>query len=178
MRLFILLLCFAIFMTECKYSSNSFQITVDGVFSKSRIITQFSISQYKIDSENLDDIRPNNHTELMRYCCELKANRSGSKKIQFKSDNSKYRWSLCKLDTSIVVNDSLNALSFEDKLKHLKERNKFENHIPHDEMKLPFVIKKGFVYQIFGLPDLDGSYYFRLDSDDKLIVKFFDNGAW
>lgn len=178
MRLFILLLCFTIFMTGCKYSSSSFQITKDGVFSKSRIITQFSISQYKIESENLDDIRPNSHTELMRYCCELKANKSGSKKILFKSDNSRYRWSLCKLDTSIVTNDSLNALTFEDKSRYLEERTKFEKRIPKEEMALSFIIKKGFVYQIFGLPDLDGSYYFRLDSDDKLIVKFFDNGAW
>ena len=130
MRLFILLLCFAIFMTGCKHSSSSFQITKDGVFSKSGIITQFSISQYKIDSENLGDVRPNNHTELMRYCCELKANRSGSKKILFKSDNSSYRWSLCKLDTSIVTNDSLNALTFEDKFRYLKEKTKFEKPIP------------------------------------------------
>jgi len=45
-------------------------------------------------------------------------------------------------------------------------------------MTLPFIIKKGFVYQIFGLPDLDGSYYFRLDADDKLIVQFSDSGPW
>jgi len=178
MRLFLLLFCFAIFMTGCKYSSSSFQITKDGVLSKSRIITQFSISQYKIDSENLDDIRPNNHSELMRYCCELKNNRSGSKIILFKSDDSRYRWSLCKLDTSVVTNDSLNALTFEDKFRYFEERTKFEKRIPEKEMTLPFIIKKGFVYQIFGLPDLDGSYYFRLDSDDKLIVQFFDSGPW
>jgi hypothetical protein len=167
-----------LFKIGCKYSSSFFQITKDGVFSNSRIITQFSISQYKIDSENLDNIRPNNHKELMRYCCVLKAYRSGSKKILFKSDNPRYRWSLCKLDTSIVANDSLNALTFEDKSRYLEERAKFEKHIPEEEMTLPFIIKKGFVYQIFGLPDLDGSYYFRLDSVDKLIVQFFDSGPW
>lgn len=178
MRLFILLLCVVLFKTGCKYSSSSFQITTDGVFSKSRIITQFSISQYKIDSQNLEDIRPKDHKELMRYCCELKADSSGSKKVLFKNDNSRYRWSLCKLDTSIVESDSLNELTFRDKLIHLKERDKFEKYIPEDEMTLPFIIKKGFGYQIFGLPDLEGSYYFRLDSDDKLIVQFFDSGPW
>jgi len=162
----------------CGYTSNSYQIKKDGVFSKKSIITQFSISQFKMDHKILDDIRPNEHTELMRYCFELKDDRKGNKGVLFKTGGSNHRWTLCKLDTTIIANDSLNNLSFGEKLKYIKERDKLRTDSPSNDFPLPFAIQNGYVYQIFGLPNLKGSYYFCLDSDNKLLVQYEDGGPW
>ncbi len=40
-------------------------------------------------------------------------------------------------------------------------------------------IERGFVYQVFGLCDVEGSYYFCKDSvGDKLIIQYQDAGPW
>lgn len=165
-------------LVGCQQALDIYQIKIDGVFAKSTIITQFSVSEFKMDHADLTDIRPKEHTELMRYCCYLKNGAKGDNKVLFNMDNLNYRWSLCKLDTHIVESDSLNKLSFEEKLKYLNETDQYKNDKLVDGVTLPFQIRKGFVYQIFGLPNLEGSFYFLLNSNNKLIVQFVDKGPW
>lgn len=177
MKLQVLVLCFGIIIFGCKSSLNPVKITKEGIFFDDRVINQFSISQFKDDSKSLSDIRPNNHTEVMRYCCELKAGGKGNNKVLFKDDNSMYRWRLCLLDTSNVKHNGVNPTAFTDSSKVLEEINKFKEHVGK-EIILPFTIEKGYVYQLFGIPDIEGSYYFRIKADGELIVQFFDNGPW
>lgn len=162
----------------CYYGQDRYVLTAEGVYSKSAPIRQFSITQYPIDHDGMDDIRPMSHVEVMRYCCELRPNRNPSRRVLFSSaDGRNYRWSLCKLDTSIISNDSLNSLSFEEKLKYA-DRKKADRSPIDQRFNLPFNVKRGYVYQIFGLKNLNGSFYFRLDSNNRLVVQFFDNGPW
>ena len=178
MSFYVYLIAIVLLVGGCQSREKAYKISKEGVFSNHTIITQFSISQFPMDHLNTDDIRPHSHVETMRYCCELKKNQHGKTKIIFATNDSNYRWNLCKLDMSLIENDSLNNLSFEAKLQYLKERNRHRTYVPSDHFRLPFQVDKGYVYQIFGLPNLEGSYYFRLDSDDKLLVQFVDMGPW
>ena len=171
-------ICISLVLSSCQYGLDRYTITPDGIYSKSGPIREFSITQYPIDHDGMEDIRPLSHFEVMRYCCELRPNRSPSKRVFFSSNDGRtYRWSLCKLDISIIANDSLNNLPFEEKLKYA-DRKKADRSTIDQSVNLPFNIEQGYVYQIFGLKDLDGSYYFRLDSNNRLIVQFFDRGPW
>jgi hypothetical protein len=151
---------------------NEFMITEKGVNSKKRKIIQFSISQFKSDSFNDNDIRPKNHEELMRYCCKVKSSQSRIKNVLFK-DTTNYFWEFCKLDTSMVSNS---ALSMQQKIDLIKIRE--HKNINLHNYKIPFQIEKGFVYQIFGLPDFEGSYYFCIDNFNKLKVQCQDQGSF
>ena len=133
--------------------------------------------RYEID---ITDIRPNNRNEVTRYCCSLNKNSKSSKEILFSNLNKNYKWSLCELDLSIVENDSLNALSIEEKLEYTKRRELLESRVKDSVTKgsLPFTIQKGFVYHVFGLCNIEGSYYFCLDSTNKLLVQYQDGGPW
>jgi len=169
---------------SCKYvikPSHLYSIDKNGVASKSGCtIETMSISQFNRDHNNFNDIRPNNHNEVTRYCCWLNNNSKGSSKISFSMTNRHYSWFLCKPDESILENDSLNNLTVREKLEYIKRKELLEpdnkNYL-HQE-SLPFKIKKGYVYQIFGLCDVEGSYYFCLDANNKLIVQYFDSGPW
>lgn len=179
MKFIIFFIWFFIVLSGCQDSSSTYRIKIEGVYSQRGSITNFSISQFNIDHEQLDDIRPHSHIELMRYCCELRTSKNGSKHVLFSPmDTINYDWFLCKLDTSIVSNDSLNNLTFEEKLRYLHSRDRDQNIIRDNNLHLPFTIRKGYVYQIFGLRNLDGSYYFRLGPNNTLIVQFFDRGPW
>jgi len=139
-----------------------------------------SISQLNLDHSNLNDIRPNAKNEVTRYCCWLNKNSKGSSSISFWKANSNYRWFLCKWDMSIIENDSLNNLTLQEKLDYTKRmeqiRLKDKNFVHRDSF--PFIIQKGYVYQVFGLCDVEGSFYFCLDSTDNLIVQYVDRGPW
>ena len=169
---------FLLILSGCQSPSGNYKITSEGVFSKKYTITQFSISQFILDHDNLEDIRPIDHTELMRYCCELLKETNGEKNVFFNSDNSQYRWSLCRLDTTLITNDSLNSLSLKDKLEYINQKDSLITFNLNDDFRLPFIIMPGYVYQIFGLPKLEGSYYFCLNSENKLLIQFADKGPW
>jgi len=60
-----------------------------------------------------------------------------------------------------------------------EKNNKGYNWSPVKAGNVPIIIEKGYVYQVFGLCDLEGSYYFCLDStSQKLIVQYQDAGPW
>lgn len=50
---------------------------------------------------------------------------------------------------------------------------------PKKEGTAPFIVERGFVYQAFGLCDINGSYYFCIDSvTNKFVVQYQDAGPW
>lgn len=178
------LLFFILTCLNCNYSlalSERYTIDINGIKSRTGCtIENMSISQYSRDHNNLEDIRPNNINEITRYCCWLNKDAKGSDEVSFWKSNSNYRWYLCKLDMSILENDSLNALPLQEKLVYIKKmemiKSNNKNHAQRDSF--PFNIQKGYVYRVFGLCDIEGSYYFCLDSTNKLIVQYQDGGPW
>ncbi len=179
------LIFFFIFLSQAYSCSlappDRYEIDITGIKSRTECtIENLSISQYYRDNNSLDDIRPNNRNEVTRYCCSLNKNSKSSKEILFSNLNKNYKWSLCELDLSIVENDSLNALSIEEKLEYTKRRELLESRVKDSVTKgsLPFTIQKGFVYHVFGLCNIEGSYYFCLDSTNKLLVQYQDGGPW
>jgi hypothetical protein len=59
------------------------------------------------------------------------------------------------------------------------EDNAQYKSFPEVSKASPLEIEQGFVYQVFGLCDVDGSYYFCLDSlTNRLIVQYQDAGPW
>lgn len=171
----ILLSALAIVCFSCSYST--YEISTDSVSHSFRKIEHFSISQYHRDNENLEDVRPNDRTELTRYCCELKQDGIAMNTVFF-DDTINYLWRLCKLDTSIVVNDSLNSLTLSQKLDYVEKMEEYDRLYNPTRFGTPFKIENGFVYKIFGLPRLAGSYYFYIDSLGKLIVQYHNEGPW
>ncbi|HEY6437643.1 MAG TPA: hypothetical protein VIY47_13710 [Ignavibacteriaceae bacterium] len=177
--IFFILLCLS-----CNHSlppSERFTVDINGVTSRTGcVIETMSISQYNVDHNNLNDIRPNNRNEITRYCCWLKNDSKGSTKISFLNASPNYRWYLCKLDMSILENDSLNGLSEQEKLAYIKREEiialRDKNYVHRDSF--PFIIQRGYVYHMFGLCNIEGSYYFRLDATNKLIVQYQDGGPW
>lgn len=159
---------------SCKMVPNQFIITMNGVYSKKQKIIEFSISQFKIDGFDENGIRPKNHEELMRYCCKLKSSKHNIKNVLFK-DTANYFWERCKLDTSLVSNSSL---SLQQKIDLIKIKERKNPGLNLSNYKIPFQIEKGFVYQIFGLPNFEGSYYFYIDSSNKLKVQYQDGGPF
>lgn len=154
---------------------------IDRTGIKSRtgcILENISISQYNLDHDNFKDIRPINRNEVTRYCCSLNENSKGSDEISFLKATSNYRWYLCKLNTNIVENDSLNNLPLQEKLEYIKRMElatiSDKNYVHRDSF--PFNIQQGYVYRVFGLCDIEGSYYFCLDSLNKLVIQYFDRG--
>ena len=170
----LLFIFFVFILASCKDLGNLYTITRYGVYSKYHKISHFSISQFKLEYLDKNDIRPKNHVELMRYCCDIKPSLNKLKKVLFR-DTSNYFWEYCKLDTSFVTN---NSLSFKQKIDLIKLHEQQNNDLDLIKYKLPFQIEKGFVYQIFGLPDLDGSFYFCIDSSNKFIVQYQDAGPF
>lgn len=158
-------------------TKDNYSIERFGLSSKYGEIVSFSISQFKSDSESLEDIRPINHTEVMRYCCEVKKSKNASSHVFF-SDTSNYNWSLCLLDTSIVTNDSLNNLSDGEKLKYIQMQNIKNSFVGASDYRIPFIVQKGYIYQLFGLNDLEGSFYFRLSDKGDFEVQFYESGPW
>ncbi len=173
-----LVFIFYVCLSGCTAREKLYQITVDGVTSRSKTITEFSISQFKKDHLDESDIRPNEHNELMRYCCKLSVENKGKKMVFFGKDTPNYTWSLCKLDTSLAMVDSLSNLTVLQKLSRLKSRDSLKISINDENLKLPFVVQNGYVYQIFGLEKMEGSYYFCFNSEGKLIIQFVDKGPW
>lgn len=167
---------FCIVLSGC-FTKDNYSIERVGLSSKNSGVESFSISQFKSDSQSKEDIRPVNHTEVMRFCCEVKKGKKALRRVLF-SDTSNYRWSLCLLDTSIVTNDSLNKLSDEEKRRYIKEQNIANGLKGKSDFQIPFVIQRGYVYQLFGLDNLDGSFYFRLSDQGDLKVQFFESGPW
>lgn len=165
-----------ILIVHCGDKGNSTRVTVDGVYSFHQI-TQFSISKFKRNNESLTDIRPENHEEIMRFCCDLKDKHKPATFVFFNMSDTNYSWHLCKLNTSLIENDSLRSLSFEEKLKFLQTDTTY-NKTPFVKQQLPFVIETGYVYQLFGIRDLNGSLYFCLNNSGKLLVQFVDKGPW
>ena len=154
---------------------------IDRTGIKSRtgcILENISISQYKRDHDNLNDIRPININEVTRYCCSLNENSKGGDEIYFLKATPNYQWYLCKLNTNIVENDSLNNLPLQEKLQYIKRMElamiSDKNYIHRDSF--PFNIQQGYVYRVFGLCDIEGSYYFCLDGSNKLVIQYFDKG--
>lgn len=178
MRYVIILLEVFFIVAGCQDPAKSYSITIQGVFSKNAAIDHFSISQFKLDHQDLRDIRPKSHSELMRYCVDLKEKSLAQKIVLFDKSESDYQWTLCKLDTSLLANDSLSRLPFEEKLKYLNAREQSNKSSVNRTILFPFAVRKGYVYQIFGLPDIHGSYYFCLSADDKFLVQYVDQGPW
>lgn len=173
MKLLFLFSFFLLFMgVSCKKMPDQFTITENGVYSKKHKIIQFSISQFKKDGIDENDIRPKNHDELMRYCCKLKSSNYNIKAVLFR-DTTNYLWELCKLDTSLVSNSTLSLQQKIDLVKLIEQKN-----FDLSNYKIPFQIEKGFVYQIFGLPNFEGSYYFCTDNSNKLKVQYQDEGPF
>jgi hypothetical protein len=131
-----------------------------------------------MDHEDLSDIRPSTHVELMRYCCEIQMGGKGERTVFFKMNNTNYRWTLCKPDLSILTNDSLNHLTFKEKLAFVQKQDSTKHEISSIHRQLPFQVEKGYVYQIYGFPNLEGSYYFCLSSGNELVVQYVDAGPW
>ena len=109
-----------------------------------------------------------------------KKNAKGSNKISFLKPNPNYRWYLCKLDLHIVENDSLQNLTLEQKLNYVEMMDKVtlsDSEYVH-RRSFPLSIEHGYVYHIFGLCDVEGSYYVCLEASGELIIQYFDRGAW
>jgi len=178
------LFCALVFVYSCKLvlpPSERYTITQKGIRSKTGCqITNMSISKFRRDDESDSDIRPKDRNEITRYCCWLKNGRRGKRRISFLEADGNYSWYLCKLDMSILESDSLNSLTLTDKLAYSKkmelEAIKDKNYVHRDSF--PLIVQKGYVYQVFGLCDVDGSYYFCLDANGKLIVQYKDAGPW
>ena len=152
-------------------------IEVDRITTTNRPVDFFAISQFKRDHLDLIDIRPKKHIEVMRYCCEAKENRPRSKTVYF-ADTLNFRWSLCKLDTSYVTVETLNETSLKKVITETDIILKLPTNNQNAYFKLPFSIDSGYVYQIFGLNDLNRSCYFCLDEEKNIVIQFFEKGPW
>ena len=153
----------------CNSASQQYLITMNGIYSKEIGIQQFSISQFKAGKFDSTDIRPKDHTEIMRYCCSIRPGKTEKMSVLFK-DTLDYKWEYCKLDTSLV-DSNYNGSTV---------TSSTGNEIPNTNLSisLPFRIEKGYVYQIFGLTGVNGSFYFSLNNENELFIQFHDQGPF
>lgn len=179
-----LIFAFCFLLIDCRFvlpEHKRYTIDKSGIKSRTGcMIENMSISQYNRDTSYTSDIRPKDRNEVTRYCCWLNKDYKGSNYISFSKPTLSYRWYLCKPDMSILENDSLNSLTLKEKLAYLEEKEKRalvdKNYLHKDSF--PFIIQKEYVYKVFGLCNVEGSYYFCLDSNNKLIVQYQDRGPW
>ena len=114
--------------------------------------------------------------EVLRVCCEPVSHTELKRQLYFKKKNVGYHWNFCTLDLRFVENDSLKNLSLEEKLEILRR----EGHIgsPEHFDTIPINFKVGTWYHIFGLEDIEGSFYFYVEKDGAFKVEYFDGGPW
>ncbi len=96
--------------------------------------------------------------------------------IFFGKKNEGYRWFFCTLDLRFVENDSLNNLSFKQKLEIInKEKG---TGAPKYYDTLPITFKPETWYHFFGFDKLEGSFFVYIEKDGTFKVEYFNGGPY
>lgn len=151
---------------------------------KYTITENYILSIYEIDSFSIAEIEvtdigengiPYNYQEIARVTCE--SNLGTDRKIFFHKENAGYSWTFSNLDLRFVEADSLKDLSVEEKLRILRDEGAFDGEVTHFKtMPLKFDIGKWF--HLFGLKNIQGSYFIFVKPDGSLLVRYFDGGPF
>ncbi len=171
----ILFVFLALVTFSCKTfiaKENRYDINLTGICSRTfcKMETMFIYVYPKDSILNEKDIRPTNRKEINTIKCEIKNGMSASSCISFASKQSNYNWYY--LDFGILENDSLNALSEKEKLKYVADRERKNFKDSSYKKPFPFVVEQRYVYEVAGLCSVNGSYFFCLNSENKIIKQF------
>jgi len=152
---------------------NTYKITLDGIKSKGNTeLQRFTIALY---NKPEGQMRPYpTSKELARYCFEFDSVKKSCKTVSFTESNNHYVWSRCDLDLSYVETDSLKSLPLKQKLALIHKDTLAIKLFT----RMPFSISQDTLYHVFGLDEIEGSYYMALDENNTLIVDYFDGGPW
>ena len=172
MRIFSFLVVITIVLSACGESEKVNKGPYD--LSEAEITSKKSIERLTVAQIDVSEISPEGipvrFREHARFCCEVKPNSSAKKRIDLKSENEAYRWFLCNLNTRFAEDDSLKNLSIKEKLAIVDV-----GEVKYLD-KLPFDLNSGEWFQVFGLADVDGAYYVRMDENEGFVVKYYEGG--
>ena len=156
-------------------NSNKHDITYEFISGEKGI---FSFSIAKLDVQQLNNLGfPGTFTETDRVTCRLE-NGTKAKKIFFHKENAGYVWYKSSPNYDFENNDSLNKLSTSEILEFLKKEGVLKNAHKNRYLTIPFELESGNWYHLFGLNDIEGSYFIYVNKDRTFKTYYFDGGPY
>lgn len=150
--------------------TNSYEITKEYIrwYSNIRCIRIELLENNELNSDNY----PVSNKVIKTFCCESNSNLL-TNIIYFTKPNNGYTWSVCSTDLTYVENDSFKNLSVEEKLKIIVSKDTINTYNKFEVM--PFVFEFGKLYHLIGLEDIEGSFYLHLNSNNELVVRYYQD---
>ncbi|MCF8373974.1 MAG: hypothetical protein K9H64_20285 [Bacteroidales bacterium] len=157
---------------EAKFNSGKNYKVTEEYIKGSTYINNFTISELEVSSIGGNGL-PIKEKDIVQYCCKS-SSKSLKKKIYFNRKNKGYKWFYCTLNLDFIEVDSLKKLSEEQKLTMIHQVRGENMYFD----TIPFRFEAGKWYHLYGLENVEGSYYIHFNIKKEFIVKYFEGGPF